>query len=145
MSSGPFQAPVYQASMRWPDGPCQKTSWVLPSLLTATPGVEERVPSWGKPTGPFHWPVYQASASWLVVVLFQNTSCVEPSGVRATCGAPTPCGEKDGGGGAVVTAMAPLVPVTVEAAMSVAVTVWAPVVRRMTTNWCTPASATWKV
>src|SRR5665213_1584012 len=99
MSRGPFQTPVYQASMRWPEGPCQKTSWVLPSLVTATPGVDERVPSWGKPTGPFQTPVYQASASWLVLVSFQKTSWVEPSGVTATCGAPTLSGWNDGGGG----------------------------------------------
>src|SRR5665213_154689 len=106
MSRGPFQTPVYQASMRWPEGPCQKTSWVLPSLVTATPGVDERVPSWGKPTGPFQTPVYQASASWLVVVSLQKTSWVEPSGVTATWGAPTLCGAKDGGGGGGTAARA---------------------------------------
>src|SRR5450631_3314205 len=100
MSRGPCQVPVYQASNRWPDGPCQKTSWVLPSLVTATAGVEVKVPNWGKPTGPFHEPVYQASASWLVAASFQKTSWVEPSGVTATCGAPTPWGEKTCGPGA---------------------------------------------
>src|SRR5450631_2296829 len=97
MSTGPFQVPVYQASKRWPAGPCQKTSWVLPSLLTATAGVEVSVPSCGKLIGPFQVPVYQASASWLVVVSFQKTSCVEPSGVTATWGAPTLCGAKCAG------------------------------------------------
>src|SRR5665213_184916 len=101
MSTGPcHEAAAYQPSKRCPPGPCQKTSWVEPSLVTATAGVEVKVPNWGKPTGPFHEPVYQASASWLVAASFQKTSWVEPSGVTATWGAPTPWGEKTRGPGA---------------------------------------------
>ncbi len=90
-STGPFHDPVYHASYRCPFGPSQKTSCVLPSLVTATLGVDAMVPSCGNVIGPFQLPVYHASASWLLAP-FQKTSCVEPSGVTATCGAPTPCG-----------------------------------------------------
>src|SRR5450631_1372077 len=64
-STGPFQEPFHQASMRWLPAPCQKISWVVPSGASATLGAEVTdAGQWlaaVQSTGPFQCPFHQTS------------------------------------------------------------------------------------